>query len=106
MTYTTIIYNFFIVTPFPKTFLAQVKVIFTRIFRIYAIIYSQYFSKLERMGAVPHLNTAFKHFMYFVWEFGLVVPAELEASKDVVAEVRMRYDASRNEEMVSIDGPK
>eukprot|EP01039_Chlorochromonas_danica_P009207 gene9207-10167_t len=78
--------------PFPKNFLSSVKVIFTRIFRVYAIVYSHHFSKLERMGAVAHLNTSFKHFLYFVWEFDLVQPSELEALKDIVQEIQSRYE--------------
>lgn len=78
---------------FPKTFLQSVKQIFTRIFRIYAIIYSHHFSKLETMGAVAHLNTSFKHFLYFVWEFDLVSSGELDALRDIVQEIKNRYDS-------------
>eukprot|EP01031_Cornospumella_fuschlensis_P028418 gene28418-34309_t len=79
--------------PFPKNFLQSVKQIFTRIFRIYAIIYSHHFSKLETMGAVAHLNTSFKHFLYFVWEFDLVSSGELDALRDIVQEIKNRYDS-------------
>jgi|LauGreSBDMM110SN_4_FD.fasta_scaffold104258_1 MOB kinase activator 1 len=44
---------------FPKQpiFLAQIKIIYTKLFRIFAIIYSHHFMTLEKMGAVAHLNT-------------------------------------------------
>eukprot|EP00981_Chlorochromonas_danica_P015280 scaffold11522_cov239-Ochromonas_danica.AAC.7 len=51
-----------------------------------------FLSSLERMGAVAHLNTSFKHFLYFVWEFDLVQPSELEALKDIVQEIQSRYE--------------
>lgn len=85
-----------IAVPFPKNFLQQVKVIFTRIFRVYAIVYTHHFSKLERMGAAAHLNTSFKHFLYFVWEFDLVQPTELDALRDIIQEIQSRYNAQLN----------
>jgi MOB kinase activator 1 len=83
-----------VAVPFPKTFLQSIKVIYTRIFRVFAIVYSNHFSKLEEMGAVSHLNTSFKHFLYFVWEFDLLQNNELDALRDIVAEIRSRYEAS------------
>lgn len=67
------------------------KQIFTRFFRIYAIIYSHHFSKLEQAGAVSHLNTSFKHLLLFIWEYNLVQPNEFDALKDIVKEIRVRY---------------
>ena len=76
---------------FPKNYLAVVKQIFTRMFRLYAIVYTQHFSRLEEMGAAAHLNTSFKHFVYFVWEFDLVDPKELGALSRIVDELRAGY---------------
>lgn len=64
-------------------------------FRIYAIVYCNHFSKLEGAGASSHLNTSFKHFMFFVWEYDLIQPAELEALNDIVNELKSRYSAIR-----------
>lgn len=72
--------------------------IFTRIFRVYAIVYAHHFAKLENMGAAAHLNTSFKHFLYFVWEFDLVQPAELDALRDIVQEIQARYEAQKGRE--------
>ncbi len=80
--------------PFPRNFLQSVKVIYTRLFRIFAIVYTHHFSKLEQIGAVSHLNTSFKHFLFFVWEYDLVAPAELEALHEIVEELRTRYGGS------------
>lgn len=63
-------------------------------FRIFAIVYTHHFSKLEQIGAVSHLNTSFKHFIFFVWEYDLVAANELEALHEIVEELRARYGAS------------
>jgi MOB kinase activator 1 len=77
---------------FPPTFLATIKDIYKKIFRIYAIIYSNYFQRLVGVQAEAHLNTAFKHFIFFIWEFELVELRELDAIKNVISELRNKYD--------------
>jgi MOB kinase activator 1 len=64
---------------------------------VYAIVYSHHFLVLERIGAAPHLNTSFKHFMFFVWEYGLVEDKELAALSDIIRKVRAMFDALRYE---------
>lgn len=78
-------------TPFPKSFMQSVKVIFTRLFRIFAIVYYHHYGALEAIGAVGHLNTSFKHFIFFIWEFDLVSEAEQEALADIIKEIKVRY---------------
>ncbi|KAF7258443.1 hypothetical protein EG68_04282 [Paragonimus skrjabini miyazakii] len=63
--------------PFPRDFLNVVKVILKRLFRVYAHIYHQHFSKVRDLQEEAHLNTSFKHFIYFVMEFDLVQKREL-----------------------------
>jgi len=70
-------------TPFPKHFQQTVKVIFKRLFRVYAHMYHAHFAKIAEFGAEQHLNTCFKHFFYFVHEFKLIEPKELEPLKDL-----------------------
>jgi MOB kinase activator 1 len=70
-----------------------VKSIFTRMFRIFAIIYTHHFSKLEELGAVAHLNTSFKHYLFFIWEFDLVESREIDALRDIAGELRQVYIA-------------
>lgn len=77
--------------PFPSSFVPSVKVIFTRIFRVFAIIYTNHYTKIDQQGAASHLNTSFKHFLFFTWEFQLVKEAELEALHDIVEEIKNRY---------------
>jgi MOB kinase activator 1 len=79
-------------TPFPKNYGAITKQIFTRMFRIFAIIYTQHFSRVEQLGAAAHLNTSFKHLMYFIWEFDLIDQRELPAMSDIVKALREKYN--------------
>jgi len=71
-------------TPFPKNFQAIVKTIFKRLFRVYAHIYHSHFQKIVGLGAEAHLNTCFKHFIYFVYEFKLIEVKELEPLRDLI----------------------
>jgi MOB kinase activator 1 len=52
--------------PFPKNFLTIAKTILKRLFRVYAHIYHQHFSEVVQLGEEAHLNTSFKHFIFFV----------------------------------------
>ncbi|KAH8858868.1 MOB kinase activator 1B [Schistosoma japonicum] len=63
--------------PFPRDFLNVVKVILKRLFRVYAHIYYQHFTEVRDLQEEAHLNTSFKHFIYFVLEFNLVQKREL-----------------------------
>ena len=52
--------------PFPKNFMQIAKTILKRLFRVYAHIYHQHFREVVSLGEEAHLNTSFKHFIYFV----------------------------------------
>lgn len=80
-------------TPFPKNFMATIKQIFTRMFRIFAIIYTQHYNRIEELGACAHLNTSCKHFLFFVWEFKLLADVELDALPSTLTnEIRAKYN--------------
>jgi hypothetical protein len=51
--------------PFPANFMAVVKVIFKRLFRVYAHIYHSHFKHVCSLDAEAHLNSCFKHFIAF-----------------------------------------
>jgi MOB kinase activator 1 len=70
--------------PFPKTFQSQVKNIFKRLFRIYAHIYHAHFPKIVSLGEEAHLNTSFKHFIFFVQEFNLIDKKELAPLQELI----------------------
>eukprot|EP00468_Gymnochlora_sp_CCMP2014_P003401 CAMPEP_0167747458 /NCGR_PEP_ID=MMETSP0110_2-20121227/4297_1 /TAXON_ID=629695 /ORGANISM="Gymnochlora sp., Strain CCMP2014" /LENGTH=244 /DNA_ID=CAMNT_0007632371 /DNA_START=215 /DNA_END=949 /DNA_ORIENTATION=- len=69
---------------YPKNYTDIVKSIFKRLFRVYAHIYHSHFKKIVSMGAEAHLNTCFKHFLYFVIEFKLVKDKELVPMKPLL----------------------
>ncbi|KAH9250068.1 hypothetical protein BASA81_012114 [Batrachochytrium salamandrivorans] len=54
--------------PFPPNFEQNyVKDMFKRMFRVFAIIYHRHFDKVQELDAAAHLNTCFKHFMFFAF---------------------------------------
>ena len=63
--------------PFPRTFVDAVRTIFKRLFRVYAHIYHSHWEVMVSLGAEAHLNTCFKHFMYFTHAFSLIDKKEL-----------------------------
>lgn len=70
--------------PFPKNFLSIAKTILKRLFRVYAHIYHQHFSEIVQLGEEAHLNTSFKHFIFFVQEFSLVERRELAPLQELI----------------------
>jgi len=50
---------------FPRNFMTKVKDIYKRLFRLYAHLYYSHFEKIASIGAKAHLNTCFKHFVFF-----------------------------------------
>jgi len=69
---------------FPKNFIPQVKQIYKRLFRLYGHIYFSHFDKIRSIGANAHLNTCFKHFVYFILEFQLVSKEELQPLRKLI----------------------
>ena len=78
--------------PFPRSFIASVKVIFKRLFRVYAHIYYSHFEKIVALAAEAHLNTCFKHFIFFVLEFELVDAKELQPLAHLIESFAKRDD--------------
>jgi len=71
--------------PFPANYRKGMRVIFKRLFRIYAHAFHSHFKDFVEGEADAHLNYSFKHFIYFVKEFNLIDPAELEPMKELVS---------------------
>uniref|UniRef100_A0A0A9VWZ0 MOB kinase activator 3A n=1 Tax=Lygus hesperus TaxID=30085 RepID=A0A0A9VWZ0_LYGHE len=57
---------------FQRDFRKRVSIIFRRFFRVYAHIYHHHIQHIQNLGAEAHLNSCFKHFIYFVLEFQLM----------------------------------
>ncbi|XP_062091162.1 MOB kinase activator-like 1A isoform X2 [Humulus lupulus] len=73
--------------PFPPNFPDVVKTIFKRLFRVYAHIYHSHFEKILSLKEEAHLNTCFKHFVLFVWEFQLIDKRQLDPLHDLVESI-------------------
>ena len=73
--------------PFPKNFQDIVKNIFKRLFRVYAHLYHCHFEKIVSLGEEAHLNTCFKHFLFFVKEFKLVSDDELAPLDEMIKKI-------------------
>jgi len=71
--------------PFPKNFITVCRTILKRLFRVYAHIYHAHFEKVCQLEEERHLNTSFKHFTFFVTEFGLVDRRELAPMEELIA---------------------
>ena len=65
--------------------------IFRRLLRVYGIIYCSFFATIDALEMTPHLNTCFKHFLYFCSEFALLPEREVEPLKVLVRPVRKQY---------------
>lgn len=88
--------------PFPANIREVICTIFKRLFRVYAHLYTCHFQSMQEMGAEPHLNTCFRHFMLFVREFSLIQPQELAPLRELIdriyaAEPARRTDGERVE---------
>lgn len=86
-------------TPFPKNFVSIIKNIFKRLFRVYGHIYHSHFPKVVGLGAEAHLNTCFKHFIYFVDEFNLIDPKELAPLQDLIVSLKEKHESSQHHDI-------
>ena len=71
--------------PFPKSFRATVNSIFRRLFRVFAHIYHHHVEHVQALDISVHLNTSFRHFIYFVLEFQLIERKELAPLSELIA---------------------
>lgn len=80
---------------FPRNFQSVVKNIFKRIFRLYGHIYYSHFDKIQDIGAEPHLNSCFKHLIYFIQEFSLVDPKELAPLRKLIDKLMIEPNSTK-----------
>ena len=78
--------------PFPKNFVSMIKTIFKRLFRVYAHIYHSHFQMILALGLEYHLNTCFKHFIFFIDEFALVEEKELAPLSELIQQFKLRKE--------------
>ncbi|GCC16803.1 hypothetical protein chiPu_0017356 [Chiloscyllium punctatum] len=70
--------------PFPRNFMSVAKTILKRLFRVYAHIYHQHFDSVIQLQEEAHLNTSFKHFIFFIQEFNLIDRKELAPLQELI----------------------
>jgi len=70
--------------PFPKNFQEIAKTILKRLFRVYAHIYLAHFTEVICLQEEAHLNTSFKHFVYFTKEFNLIDKKEFTPLAELI----------------------
>uniref|UniRef100_A0A7S1T1B8 Uncharacterized protein n=1 Tax=Tetraselmis chuii TaxID=63592 RepID=A0A7S1T1B8_9CHLO len=75
---------------FPPNFVDVVRTIFKRLFRVYAHIYHSHFKHVVHLKEEAHLNTCFKHFIYFVYHFNLIDPKEQAPLEELIDKIMGR----------------
>jgi MOB kinase activator 1 len=79
---------------FPDNFQSLIKIIFKRLFRIYAHIYHSHFKDIMAMELETHLNTCFKHFVYFIDAYKLVDSKDAAPLTELIQEFKARKNSS------------
>ena len=87
-----IVYIYDIEVQFPKNFQNIIKIIFKRLFRVYAHIYHSHFNHIMILGLEYHLNTCFKHFIFFIDQFKLVESKELAPLAELIQQFKARKE--------------
>ena len=82
--------------PWPDDFESYISDIFRRMFRVFAIMFHRSFDEFEKIDAAAHLNTVFKHFIFFCFEFNLVDDKEIAALKGPVASLQAEYQKQKD----------
>mmetsp|Transcript_40556 Transcript_40556/g.59760 ORF Transcript_40556/g.59760 Transcript_40556/m.59760 type:complete len:298 (-) Transcript_40556:152-1045(-) len=76
---------------YPEDFEAVCRSLFKRLFRVFAIIYCQHFELIEELHMEAHLNTSFKHFLFFCLEFHLVEEKEFRPLEPIVQRIKAQF---------------
>jgi len=73
---------------FPKDFVKRVGVIMRRFFRVYAHIYHHHIDYVCEIQAESHLNSCFKHLIFFAIEFSLMETKEMQPLEEIIEKLR------------------
>jgi len=84
---------------FPKDFLSfYCKEMATRLFRVYAILYTVYLDAVKGQSALAHMNTCFKHFFFFAsCQFKLLDKSELIVLKSLTNRLSQDFVDAKEE---------
>jgi MOB kinase activator 1 len=69
---------------FPPNYLEVTKTIYKRLFRVYAHMYHSHFKQICSLDEEAHLNTCFKHFIFFTMHYNLVDAKELAPLQELI----------------------
>ncbi|KAL9656657.1 hypothetical protein ABK040_002928 [Willaertia magna] len=73
---------------YPKKFKDKfVKKIIARLFRVFAHLYHHHSEHFNKVLMMPHLNTLFKHFILFSFEFDLISKDELIPLNELILQL-------------------
>jgi MOB kinase activator 1 len=64
---------------FPSDFHQRVKLIYKRLFRVYAHFYHHHYKQLEKASGIVFLNISFKRFIFFATHFDLIGKPDTDA---------------------------
>lgn len=68
--------------------------IYVYLFHVYAILFSTYQETFQDYGMIVHLNSTFKHFIFFCTQFELLPEQEVECLMEYVRPIRKSYLAA------------
>lgn len=74
---------------FSKKFPVAVRLIFKRISRVFAHLFYCHYQLFVDAGMDTLMNTIFKHFIYFVTEFDLIVKKDLLPLDELIEELKL-----------------
>ena len=57
---------------YPEDYMSIMRIVFKKLFRVYAHVYHHHLDEFIKQKAEIHLNTSFKYFGMFVREFDLI----------------------------------
>lgn len=77
--------------PFPDNFKDYLVKMFKRMFRIFAIMYSNP-CLCDRNDVENSLEPIFKHFLYFAWKWGLLEPRETKCIDHITGPWKQKFD--------------
>ena len=70
--------------------------IIKRLFRVYAHIYHSHFTHIMFLGLEFHLNTCFKHFVFFIDKYQLVEENDLSPLAELIRQFKLRKSIEEN----------
>lgn len=77
--------------PFPPDFKNYLSKMYKRMFRIFAVMYSNP-ALSKRKDVDNSLDPCFKHFLYFAWKWDLLEAKEIKCIDNITGPLRQKFD--------------